>query len=77
LEDQPVSSQRQLCIRIASQAAGGVESGGARFDQDDDWRELLDDMLRLQDDGKGVFGKLGSEEVLEIFFSSLLRCGRK
>ncbi|RCH85839.1 hypothetical protein CU097_005433 [Rhizopus azygosporus] len=76
LEDQPVSSQRQLCIRIASQAAGGVESGGARFDQDDDWRELLDDMLRLQDGGKGVFGKLDSEEVLEVFFSSLLRCGR-
>lgn len=77
LQDQSVEAQRQLCIRMSSQAAGGVESGGAQFDRDDDWRELLDDMMRLRDDGQGVFGKLDSSEILEIFFSSLLRCGRK
>ncbi|KAK4511911.1 uncharacterized protein ATC70_003910 [Mucor velutinosus] len=76
LEDQSVEAQRQLCVRMSSQAAGGVESGGVKFDRDDDWRELLDDMLRLKGDGQGVFGKLDPAEILEIFFSSLLRCGR-
>lgn len=77
LEDQSIDSQRQLCIRMSSQAAGGVESGGAKFDRDDDWRELLDDMVRLCGDGQGIFGKLDNGEILEIFFSSLLRCGSK
>ncbi|GAN05147.1 sec39-domain-containing protein [Mucor ambiguus] len=76
LEDHSVEVQRQLCVRMSSQAAGGVESGGIKFDRDDDWRELLDDMLRLKGDGQGVFGKLEHAEILEIFFSSLLRCGR-
>ncbi|CEP07230.1 hypothetical protein [Parasitella parasitica] len=76
LEQQSVDSQRQLCIRMSSQAAGGVESGGPKFDRDDDWRELLDDMVRLNGDGQGIFGKLDNAEILEIFFSSLLRCGR-
>ncbi|KAL0093961.1 secretory pathway protein Sec39-domain-containing protein [Phycomyces blakesleeanus] len=76
LSDQTAETQRQLCIRMASQAAGGVESGGAQFDRDDDWRELLDDMLRLYEDGNGIFGKLDPVEIMEIFYSSLLRCGR-
>ncbi|KAF7726591.1 hypothetical protein EC973_008636 [Apophysomyces ossiformis] len=76
LSKQPVESQRQLCIRMASQAAGGVESGGAQFDHDNDWRELLDDMLRLQGDGTGIFGLVKPTEIMEIFYSSLLRCGR-
>ncbi|CAO0793210.1 unnamed protein product [Mucor circinelloides] len=76
LEDQSVEAQRQLCVRMSSQAAGGVESGGAKFDRDDDWRELLDDMIRLNGDGQGIFGKLENAEILEIFFYSLLRCGR-
>ncbi|KAI9008855.1 secretory pathway protein Sec39-domain-containing protein [Phycomyces nitens] len=76
LSDQTAEAQRQLCVRMASQAAGGVESGGAQFDRDDDWRELLDDMLRLYEDGNGIFGKLDPVEIMEIFYSSLLRCGR-
>ncbi|KAI8056547.1 secretory pathway protein Sec39-domain-containing protein [Gilbertella persicaria] len=76
LRDQSVDAQRQLCIRMSSRAAGGVETGAILFDRDDDWRELLDDMLRLNDNGQGIFGKLDPAEILEIFFSSLLRCGR-
>ncbi|KAI7899664.1 secretory pathway protein Sec39-domain-containing protein [Cokeromyces recurvatus] len=76
LEDQSLEAQRHLCIRMASRASGGVESGGVQFDRDDDWRELLDDMLRLCDHGQGIFGKLDSTEIIEIFFSTLLRCGR-
>ncbi|ORX60536.1 hypothetical protein DM01DRAFT_1380844 [Hesseltinella vesiculosa] len=76
LVDQPEPVQRQLCVRMASQAAGGVESGGEHFDQDDDWRELLDDMLRLHDDGRGIFGNVPALDIVEIFYTSLLRCGR-
>ncbi|KAG0166276.1 hypothetical protein DFQ28_009829 [Apophysomyces sp. BC1034] len=76
LSKQPVESQRQLCIRMASQAAGGVESGGAQFDHDNDWRELLDDMLRLYGDGHGIFALIKPAEIMEIFYNSLLRCGR-
>ncbi|CAO3638752.1 unnamed protein product [Cunninghamella blakesleeana] len=76
LQDQSVEVQRQLCTRMASQASGGVETGGSQFDTDDDWRELLDDMLRLYDNGNGIFGKLTPNEVMKIFYSSLLRCGQ-
>ncbi|KAI7863811.1 secretory pathway protein Sec39-domain-containing protein [Spinellus fusiger] len=76
LSDQTGETQRQLCVRMASQAAGGVESGGAQFDRDDDWRELLDDMLRLYDEGQGIFGKIDPSDIMEIFYSSLLRCGQ-
>ncbi|CAO3607155.1 unnamed protein product [Cunninghamella echinulata] len=76
LQDQSLEVQRQLCTRMASQAAGGVETGGSQFDRDDDWRELLDDMLRLYDNGNGIFGKLTSNEIMKIFYTSLLRCGQ-
>lgn len=73
-----VESQRQLCIRMASQAAGGVEEGGKQFDSDNDWRELLDDMMRLRGvENDDVFGLLSRTEVFEIFFTSLLRNGRE
>lgn len=78
LKEQPVEAQKQLCIRMASQAAGGVESGGKHFDSDNDWRELLDDMMALkEEDNKGVFGRLSRTDIFETFFTSLLRCGRK
>ncbi|KAI9258937.1 secretory pathway protein Sec39-domain-containing protein [Phascolomyces articulosus] len=72
LEDHSVDTQRQMCIRLASQA------GSAHLDDDKEWRELLDEMMGLQEDnnGKGVFAKLTRTEIFETFFSSLLRCGR-
>ncbi|KAI8073033.1 secretory pathway protein Sec39-domain-containing protein [Gongronella butleri] len=76
LSDHPQSEQRQLCIKMAAQAAGGVESGGAQFDQDDDWRELLDDMLRLHDNGNGIFGKVDEKDIVDIFYTTLLRSAR-
>lgn len=78
LQEQSADSQRQLCIRLASHAAGGVESGGKQFDSDADWRELYDDMMRLHEDDnrKGIFKDLSRTEIFEIFFSTLLRCGR-
>lgn len=78
LKSPSVESQRQLCIRMASHAAGGVEEGGKQFDSDNDWRELLDDMMRLRGaENDDVFGLLTRTEVFETFFTSLLRNGRE
>ncbi|OZJ03144.1 hypothetical protein BZG36_04642 [Bifiguratus adelaidae] len=70
--------QMQLCVRLASQAAGGVESGGGRFDNDDEWALLLDDMLRLGDPEKpfATFKNLSKEEIYVQFATALLRCGK-
>ncbi|KAI9248093.1 secretory pathway protein Sec39-domain-containing protein [Sporodiniella umbellata] len=73
LQEHTASAQHRLCTRMASQAAGGVETGGAQFNRDDDWRELLDDMIRMQ---AGIFSQLPLTEILALFFSALLRCGR-
>lgn len=78
LTEHSVETKQRLCTRMASQAAGGVETGGRQFDSDNDWRELLDDMMQLrgEDDGvKGIFAELDQAEIFETFFSSLLRCG--
>ncbi|KAI8146956.1 secretory pathway protein Sec39-domain-containing protein [Fennellomyces sp. T-0311] len=71
LEDHTVDTQRQLCVRLASQA------GSANLVDDNEWRELLDEMMGLQgENGKGVFAQLSRTEIFETFFGSLLRCGR-
>ncbi|KAI7857659.1 secretory pathway protein Sec39-domain-containing protein [Circinella umbellata] len=71
LEEHSMDTQRQMCIRLASQA------GSAHLDDDNEWRELFEEMMGLQgENGKGVFPDLSRTEIFEIFFSSLLRCGR-
>ena len=72
LEHHSLDTQRQMCVRLASQA------GSAHLDDDDEWRELLEEMMGLQgENGKGVFPDLSRTEIFETFFSSVLRCGRK
>lgn len=68
-------AQRKLCVRLAAQAAGGVERGGERFESENEWMALLEDMLKLQDRGAGVLGTIPSEEMYTYFVTSLLRCG--
>ncbi|RUS21516.1 secretory pathway protein Sec39-domain-containing protein [Endogone sp. FLAS-F59071] len=66
-------AQRKLCVRLAAQAAGGVEKGGERFESEDEWMALLEDMLKLQGRGTGVLGTIPSEEMYTYFATSLLR----
>ncbi|RUP51579.1 secretory pathway protein Sec39-domain-containing protein [Jimgerdemannia flammicorona] len=58
-----VDAQRKLCVRLAAQAAGGVEKGGERLESEDEWMLLLEDMLKLQDGGAGVLGTIPEEEM--------------
>ncbi|CAG8436129.1 5517_t:CDS:2 [Funneliformis mosseae] len=68
--------QKQLCIQLARKAGGGPESGGEKFESEDEWILLLEKILKLQGNGKGVFGKISTEEIYKIFISSLLSCGK-
>ncbi|CAG8495424.1 2174_t:CDS:2, partial [Ambispora gerdemannii] len=68
--------QKQLCIRLVRKASGGPETGGERFESEDEWALLLEDMLKLQDNGNGVFGKLSVKEIYKDFISGLLNCGK-
>ncbi|KAG2184910.1 hypothetical protein INT43_000823 [Umbelopsis isabellina] len=67
--------QKQLCLRLANQVVSNVEKNGNRYMQDDDWTALLVDMMDLQDQGNGVLGAMSEEEIFEIYWKALLRCG--
>jgi hypothetical protein len=69
--------QKQLCLRLATQVVGSVENNGSRFMSDDSWTALLVDMMDLYNDGNGVLGALSQEEIFEIYWKALLRCGSK
>jgi WD40 repeat protein len=64
--------QKQLCVQLTRKSGGEPENNGK---SEDEWMILLEEILRLQDDGKGVFGKLSTEEIYKIVISSLLSCG--
>jgi neuroblastoma-amplified sequence len=53
--------------------------GGYEPESEDEWLELLDDMLKLVGGGegalRGALGLLSREEVARIFFSGLLSSG--
>ncbi|KIJ45144.1 hypothetical protein M422DRAFT_167113 [Sphaerobolus stellatus SS14] len=67
--------QRAWATRMARQAG----NGGEEPESEDEWLELLDDMLKLVGGGegalRGAFGLLSKEEVTRIFFSGLLSSG--
>lgn len=72
--------QRSWATRMARLATSGPRAGGLRFDHEDEWISLMDDMIKLSGGGEGLlrgaFGLLDTEEVLKIFFSGLLSAGR-
>jgi hypothetical protein len=69
--------QKRLCLRLANQVVSNVEKSGNRFMQDDDWTGLLVDMMDLQNQGNGVLGAMSEDEIFEIYWKALLRCGSK
>ncbi|CAG8539491.1 9441_t:CDS:2 [Ambispora leptoticha] len=68
--------QKQLSIKLVRKASGGPETGGEKFESEDEWALLLEDMLKLQDNGNGVFGRLSVNEIYRDFISGLLNCGK-
>jgi len=71
------NQQRAWATRMARRAG----NGGDEPETEDEWLELLDDMLKLVGGGegalRGAFGLLSKEEVTNIFFNGLLSSGSK
>ncbi|KAG9284134.1 hypothetical protein G9A89_022908 [Geosiphon pyriformis] len=68
--------QKQLSIKLVRKASGGPDSRGERLESEDEWTLLLEDMMKLYDNGNGVLGKLSIEEIYKDFISGLLNCGK-
>ncbi|KAL1914941.1 uncharacterized protein VTP21DRAFT_7857 [Calcarisporiella thermophila] len=60
--------QKQLCLRMARR-------GVSEYATDEKWMRLLEDLLNLQDQGRGVLGELKIEEVYTEFLKALLGSG--
>jgi neuroblastoma-amplified sequence len=67
--------QRKWANRMARRAS----ALGERVDTEDQWEALLDDMLKLNNEGengiKGALGLLDREEIIRVFFTGLLSAG--
>ncbi|CAG8485907.1 15887_t:CDS:2 [Acaulospora colombiana] len=65
--------QKQLCIKLTRKAHSNPENGRERFENDNEWLLLLEDMQKLRDNG--ILGKILAEELYVDFISGLLGCG--
>ncbi|ORY05737.1 hypothetical protein K493DRAFT_204113, partial [Basidiobolus meristosporus CBS 931.73] len=65
--------QKQLLLRIARHASGGVDTMGSKFENEDEWTFLLEAMIDLHNNG--VLGEIATEEIYKEFLSGLLSCG--
>ncbi|KAK9721898.1 hypothetical protein K7432_003052 [Basidiobolus ranarum] len=65
--------QKQLLVRIARHASGGVDTMGSKFENEDEWTLLLEAMIDLHNNG--VLGEISTEEIYKEFLSGLLSCG--
>ncbi|KEI37749.1 uncharacterized protein L969DRAFT_96267 [Mixia osmundae IAM 14324] len=74
------AAQQAYATKMARQAAGPIEEGGAQFDSEDEWVGLMDDMVQLTRPGEsgasGPFHLLTKDEILRTFFSGLLAAGK-
>ncbi|KAG2183026.1 hypothetical protein INT44_006007 [Umbelopsis vinacea] len=68
--------QKQLCLRLATQVVSNAERKGSKYMSDDDWTGLLVDIMDLYNNGTGVLGAMSQEEIFEIYWKALLRCGK-
>ncbi|CAG8447009.1 7916_t:CDS:2 [Scutellospora calospora] len=68
--------QKQLCIQLSRRANNNSEYDVGHFDNESEWILLLEEMKKLQGDGRGVLGKISVEEIYKDFISGLLSCGK-
>ncbi|KAG0238094.1 hypothetical protein BGW41_008240 [Actinomortierella wolfii] len=70
--------QLQMVIKLARRASGGVETMGDRFESEDEWMLLLEDLIRLQggEEGNGVLGLVSEQDIYREFLGGVLSCGR-
>ncbi|KAF9134047.1 hypothetical protein BGW39_008266 [Mortierella sp. 14UC] len=72
------SSQLQMVIKMARLASGGPEKMGERFESDDEWMLLLEDLIRLRggEKGGGVLGLVSEQDIYREYLAGVLSCGK-
>ncbi|KAG0291784.1 hypothetical protein BGZ96_004831 [Linnemannia gamsii] len=71
-------SQLQMVIKMARLASGGPEKMGERFESDDEWMLLLEDLIRLRggEKGGGVLGLVSEQDIYREYLAGVLSCGK-
>ncbi|KAF9997619.1 hypothetical protein BGZ80_003736 [Entomortierella chlamydospora] len=72
------ANQLQMVTKMARLASGGPEKMGERFDSDDEWMLLLEDLIRLRgsERGGGVFGLVSEQDIYREYLAGVLSCGK-
>ncbi|KAF8932294.1 hypothetical protein BGZ58_007130 [Dissophora ornata] len=72
------ASQLQMVTKMARLASGGPERMGERFESDDEWMLLLEDLIRLRggEKGGGVLGLVSEQEIYKEYLAGVLSCGK-
>ncbi|KAI8353047.1 secretory pathway protein Sec39-domain-containing protein [Mortierella sp. GBAus27b] len=72
------NSQLQMVIKMARLASGGPERMGERFESEDEWMLLLEDLIRLRggEKGGGVFGLVSEQDIYKEYLAGVLSCGK-
>ncbi|KAI1317576.1 hypothetical protein EDD11_008146 [Mortierella claussenii] len=71
-------SQLQMVTKMARLASGGPERMGERFESDDEWMLLLEDLIRLRggEKGDGVLGLVLEQDIYKEYLAGVLSCGK-
>ncbi|KNC97239.1 uncharacterized protein SPPG_07625 [Spizellomyces punctatus DAOM BR117] len=75
--DNNIDAQRQLVVQLARRSAGGEGMGAGgehRFESEDEWSGLLDDMLELHQ--LGVLDRVPRRDIYVEFLSVVLSSGK-
>ncbi|KAF9381291.1 hypothetical protein CPC16_009914 [Podila verticillata] len=72
------ASQQQMITKMARLASGGPEKMGERFESDDEWMLLLEDLIRLRggERGGGVLGLASEQDIYREYLAGVLSCGK-
>ncbi|KAG0198298.1 hypothetical protein BGX28_008263, partial [Mortierella sp. GBA30] len=72
------ANQLQMVTKMARLASGGPEKMGERFESDDEWMLLLEDLVRLRggEKGGGVLGLVSEQDIYREYLAGVLSCGK-
>ncbi|ORZ21883.1 secretory pathway protein Sec39-domain-containing protein [Lobosporangium transversale] len=72
------ANQLHMVIKMARLASGGPEKMGERFESDDEWMLLLEDLIRLRggEKGDGVLGLVSEQDIYKEYLAGVLSCGK-
>ncbi|KAF9438264.1 hypothetical protein BGZ76_008905 [Entomortierella beljakovae] len=72
------ANQLSMVTKMARLASGGPERMGERFDSDDEWMLLLEDLIRLRgnEQNGGVLGLVSEQDIYKEYLAGVLSCGK-